>query len=65
MMESEYAGKLSIGEQAETPKIISVLRLDSNCARDKKYFADSSLCEQDYALVSFQQSISFYNLTKY
>lgn len=34
------------------------------CARDKDYFADSSLFEQDYALVSFQQSISFCNLTK-
>lgn len=54
-------GKLSIREQAEAPKIVSVLIGFKLCVRDKKYFADSSLCEQDYA---FQQSISFCNLTK-
>lgn len=36
MMESEYVGKLSIKEQAEAPKIVSVLRLDSNCVPETK-----------------------------
>lgn len=36
MMESESVGQLSIREQAEAPKISSVLRWDSNCVPEAK-----------------------------
>lgn len=36
MMDSEYVGKLSVRGQAEAPKIISGLRLDSAYALETK-----------------------------
>lgn len=50
------------GNRVEAPEIIPVLRLDSICAWDKKCFADSALCQQDYTLIPFQQQTSFCDL---